>query len=241
MKRSSNDPRNRLYLQYLRALNDIKPDYFIAENVRGILSLENGKVFKKIINDFSNSGYLIQHKLVNASSFGVPQNRYRVIIFGTKKEKKLIPKFSLKPSHGKGLKPLVSIGQALKGIPEPEEKHSLKNHIYSQFQLKNNGFINHRKVDASKPAPTVTARGDTRGGAMINHHPKNHRRLSVRETAIIQTFPKNFEFIGSMTSTYMQIGNAVPVLLAEKIGLFLKDIENGKAEFLSRAEILEVN
>lgn len=241
MKRSSEDPRNKLYLQYLRALREIKPNFFVAENVRGILSLEGGAVFKRILSDFSACGYFVQFQLVNASSYGVPQNRYRVLIFGVKKSLKFFPKFFLAPTHGRGLKPLVSIGEALKGIPEPESNHDLKNHVYSQFQLKKNGYINHRLVDPSKPAPTVTARGDTRGGAMINHHPGNHRRLSVRETAIIQTFPTDFEFVGSMTSAYMQIGNAVPVRLAIKIGEYLKGIESGDVPLLNTVELREAH
>lgn len=237
MKRSSNDPRNRLYLEYLRALREIKPRYFFAENVRGILSLEGGRVFKKILEDFTQCGYIVQQLLLNASSYGVPQNRFRVIIFGVRKNLGCVPKLQIPPTHGKGLKPLLSIGKALERIPEPESRHKLKNHVYSQFQLKKNGYINHRLVDPSKPAPTVTARGDTKGGAMINHHPGNHRRLSVRETAIIQTFPKSFEFVGSMTSAYMQIGNAVPVLLAEKVGAFLSAVEEGKAERFNEEEL----
>ena len=63
---------------------------------------------------------------------------------------------------------------------------------------------------------------------MINLHPNNHRRLSVRETARIQSFDNDFEFVGSMTSCYLQIGNAVPPLLAKALGSFLKDIEEGK-------------
>ena len=240
MNRSTDDPRNRMYKQYLRALREIKPKYFIAENVRGILSLDSGEVFKKILVEFSDCGYVVQHQLVNASSYGVPQNRYRVLIFGVKKSLNQIPKFNLVPTHGKGLKKLVSIGESLKNIPEPDQKHSLKNHVCSQFQLKKNGYINHRQVDPNKPAPTVTARGDTKGGAMINHHPGNHRRLSVRETAIIQTFPNNFEFVGSMTSAYMQIGNAVPVVLAEKVGGFLKNVEQGVLPTLNGAEMKQL-
>lgn len=221
MKRKHDDPRNKLYLEFLRVLEGKKPKYFLAENVRGILSLEKGKVFEKILKDFNDIGYDVQFQLLNASDYGIPQNRYRVFIFGVRKDLKSQIIFHLSPTHGKNLKPKNTIGDALKNIPEPEDEHSLPNHVYSKYTLKNNGYINHRRVDPNKPAPTVTARGDTRGGAMINHHPNNHRRLSVREVATIQTFPLDYVFCGNMTVSYLQIGNAVPPKLAMLIGKFL--------------------
>ena len=224
-KRKASDPRNLLYLEFLRSLKEKQPRFFVAENVRGILSIEKGKVFQKIIEDFGSLGYEIQYKLVNASDYGVPQNRFRVFIFGARKDLKLDVNFELTPTHGSSKTQKVSIGKALSQIPEPEEKHNLLNHVYSQFKLKKNGYINHRMVDPTKPAPTVTARGDMKGGAMINHHPNNHRRLSVRETAILQDFPLNFEFVGSMTSCYLQIGNAVPPKLGRLIGEFLDSLD----------------
>lgn len=241
MKRKRDDPRNLLYLEYLRALEEIKPKYFFAENVRGILSLDGGKVFKKILEDFSNTGYHVQYQLINAADFGVPQNRYRVIIFGVRQDQKYIPEFKLLPTHGKGRIPFNTIGKALEKIPEPEDKHNLANHVYSKFKMKNNGYINHRMVDPNKPAPTVTARGDTKGGAMTNHHPNNHRRLSVRETAILQTFPNKFEFVGAMTSCYLQIGNAVPPDLSYILGTYLNQINDKKIAKLNAEKIQQLS
>jgi len=226
MNRKSNDPRNKLYLEFLRSLTEKRPKYFLAENVRGILSLDKGTVFKNIVKEFTEVGYTVQHMLVNASEFGVPQNRFRVFIFGTRSDISLVPEFTISKTHGKGKRTPETIGDALMGIPEPEDKHDLLNHVCSKFKLKKNGYINHRMVDPKKPSPTITARGDTKGGAMINHHPNNHRRLSVREVAIIQTFPLDFEFHGNMTSCYLQIGNAVPPRLGEIFGKFLNNCES---------------
>ena len=238
MNRRAEDPRNVLYLQYLRALKAKKPKYFLAENVRGILSIEKGEVFKKILSDFRASGYKVQFKLLNAANFGVPQNRYRVFIFGVRDDITENINFSINPTHGGENLALETIGDALKGIPEPDERHKLLNHVCSKFKLKNNGYINHRMVDPNKPAPTVTARGDSKGGAMINHHPSNNRRLSVRETAIIQTFPLDFEFKGGMTMGYLQIGNAVPPKLARVLGVFLSSLEQDAANVEVRTEYL---
>jgi DNA (cytosine-5)-methyltransferase 1 len=217
--RSASDPRNRLYRAFVRVVSDLQPRYFVAENVRGILSLEGGQVFSRILQDFRRAGYAVRHALLNAANFGVPQNRHRVFILGVREDLPNELQFPPAATHGtaRSLRKPVSIGEALRGLPAPSASCELPNHICSQFKLKHNGYINHRPVDASKPAPTVTARGDTKGGAMINYHPSGTRRLTVRETAIIQGFPNTFVFEGSMTSAYLQVGNAVPPPLAARV------------------------
>ena len=113
--------------------------------------------------------------------------------------------------------PWVSVGEALAGIPDPDGEHELVNHTYSKFKLKFNGYIGNRAIDPKKPSPTVTARGDSKGGVVVLHHPNNKRRMSVRELATVQSFPIDYEFYGSNSSAYRQIGNAVPPLLAKAI------------------------
>lgn len=218
-KRGEHDERNKLYLEFLRVLVDKQPKFFLAENVKGILSLNQGNVFKMIIEDFSKSGYRVKHKVLNAADYGVPQKRERVIILGVRKDIEFTLEYP-EPTHGKSAtlfdacKPWISIGEALKNIPEPEDEHRLSNHTYSKFKLKFNGYLGNRAIDPSKPAPTVTARGDEKGGVVVLHHPRNHRRMSVRELALTQTFPIDFIFEGNNSSAYRQIGNAVPPLLA---------------------------
>jgi DNA (cytosine-5)-methyltransferase 1 len=221
-KRGGNDERNKLYLELLRVLVDKKPKFFLAENVKGILSLMKGAIFELIISDFANAGYKVTYKVLNAANFGVPQRRERVIILGVRND----VDFDLEhpePTHCEKLdlfenrKKWVSIGEALQNIPEPEEEHNLTNHTYSRFKLKFNGYIGNRAIDATKPAPTVTARGDDKGGVVVQHHPNNHRRMSVRELALTQSFPIDFIFEGNNSSAYRQIGNAVPFKLAYAI------------------------
>lgn len=231
IKRGGHDERNKLYLEFLRVLIDKQPKFFLAENVKGILSLEQGKVFELIISDFESSGYKVTHKTLNAADFGVPQKRERVIILGTRND----IAFNLEhpePTHGENKtlfdnkKKWVSIGEALKNIPEPEEKHDLFNHTYSKFKLKFNGYLGNRTIDPDKPAPTVTARGDEKGGVVVLHHPNNHRRMSVRELALTQSFPIDFIFEGNNSSAYRQIGNAVPPLLAYAVAsIFPKELK----------------
>ena len=78
------DERNYLYLEMLRILKDKKPKFFVAENVKGILSLEKGEVIKMILEDFKKIGYQVDYKLLVASDYGIPQHRERVIIIGNR-------------------------------------------------------------------------------------------------------------------------------------------------------------
>ena len=225
--RNEHDERNKLYLELLRVLINKRPKFFIAENVKGILSLMNGNVFRMIIKDFQDAGYSVYHKVLNAADFGVPQRRERVIIFGVREDLGYIiqppnPTHTAFPELFPSKKKWVTVGEALRDIPEPEEKHNIQNHTYSKFKLKFNGYLGNRAIDPDKPAPTVTARGDDKGGVVVLHHPNNHRRMSVRELAIIQSFPIDYFFEGKNSSAYRQIGNAVPPLLAYAIGSVFK-------------------
>ena len=226
MLRFEKDPRNRLYLEFFRVILDKQPKYFFAENVRGILSLSEGRAIQKIERDFSAAGYYVQKRLFNVANYGVPQIRQRVIIQGTRKD--MSDSYGLEfpdPTHAAsekacqlGLKQWITIAEALNDIPEPKAPHTLSNHVCSRYKVTNRNFTGHRRTDPSKPSPTILARGNGKGGVCAIQHPKNHRRMSIREQASIQTFPIDFEFIGKMNSCYRQVGNAVPVLFAKRLG-----------------------
>jgi DNA (cytosine-5)-methyltransferase 1 len=221
--RFEEDERNRLYLEFLRVIQDKKPKWFLAENVRGILSLGGGTAIKKIEADFASAGYRVQKNLFNTADYGVPQTRWRVVIAGTRND---LPKECdyayPEPTHdryGKGnCLPWVSIGETLENFPEPDAEHQLINHIFSQYKVTNRNFTGHRTTDPSKPSPTILARGNGKGGVCAIQHPSNHRRMSIREQATLQTFPLDFEFCGKMNSCYRQVGNAVPVLFSKHLG-----------------------
>ncbi|WP_394665286.1 DNA cytosine methyltransferase [uncultured Chryseobacterium sp.] len=225
MMRAADDERNKLYREFYRIIDGKKPHYFLAENVRGILSLDNGNAIKKIVNDFSDAGYRVKYKAFNTADYGVPQTRVRVIIAGTRKDLPDELDFQFpKPTHEKSQ--WVSISNALNGVPEPDNEDSgLKNHIYSKYKVTNRNFTGHRETDPNKPSPTILARGNGKGGVCAIQHPKNHRRMSVRESALIQTFPIDFEFVGSMGSMYRQVGNAVPVLFGYHLGNKLNELK----------------
>lgn len=230
-KRGEHDERNKLYLELIRILIDKKPKFFVAENVKGIISLKKGKVFELIMSDLSKAGYKVKYDILNASDFGVPQKRERVIIIGVREDLDFDVKFP-EPTHAENIdlftdrKKWVSIGEALSNIPEPDGEHNLFNHTYSKFKLKFNGYLGNRTINPDKPAPTVTARGDDRGGVVVLHHPNNHRRMSVRELALTQSFPLDFIFEGKNSSAYRQIGNAVPPLLAYAVAsIFPRELD----------------
>jgi DNA (cytosine-5)-methyltransferase 1 len=227
--RFDKDERNRLYLEFIRIIRDKQPPFFLAENVRGILSLAGGEAIKKIEEDFTLAGYKVKKQLFNVADYGVPQSRWRVIIAGVRNDIALEADYFYptqthsipKKTNSNNLKPWISISEALKDIPEPDECHDLPNHIYSKYKVTNRNFTGHRNTDPSKPSPTILARGNGKGGVCAIQHPLNHRRMSVREQATIQTFPLSFEFMGSMNSCYRQVGNAVPVLFAKHLGAML--------------------
>ena len=313
-KRNMDDERNFLYKEMLRIIDDKKPKIFVAENVKGLLSMEKGKVIDMIVKDFEKIGYSVNYEVLNSVDYGVPQTRQRVIIIGNrigvdniypdkthflkdKKQQTLI-------SSNNGLKPYVTTKEAIGFLSDVKITNNellvggreIHNHIAStnvsdkfwarkhdvdQAQIcdylrgwrdssewttkkidehfgykhtaghwfrkdNNSGSIPNpddwwelkrilnfddkydkqvteliekeivfeqslRITNWDKPSDTITATSP-------EIHVNKKRRLSVRECAILQTFPDDFIFYGSLSSMYRQVGNAVPVLLAKKIG-----------------------
>lgn len=221
-KRCANDKRNVLYLQLLRVISEKRPVFFLAENVKGLVNFEGGKVFERILDDFSKAGYRVSHRVFNAADYGVPQKRERVIIVGVRNDVNFEFSFP-EPTHSKdgigGLRKWVGVAAALEGLPDPDVPNDVPNHTYSKYKLNFNGYIGHRPLNPAQPAPTVTARGDDRGGVVILPHPTASRRMTGRELATVQGFPTDFRFAGRLSSVYRQIGNAVPPPLAKAIAL----------------------
>ncbi len=239
--RHEKDERNLLYLELKRVINDKNPKYFVAENVAGLASIggydtpkdkknKTGKVLKRIIKEFSESGevgYNVTFKILLASNFGVPQNRKRVIILGTRKdidhqlihpqETTLEEKKTLRDAIGD--LPLEANQYTKESAYEKENGHY--NHYGNKHKVKINGHMGNRKLDWEKPSPTVTGRGGGTGGPVIMPHPELHRRMTVREYGRIQEFDDDFIFYGSISSQFRQIGNAVPWKLAFHISKML--------------------
>jgi DNA (cytosine-5)-methyltransferase 1 len=228
MLRNIDDDRNQLYRFFYNTIKIKQPKYFIAENVKGILSLGKGEVIKTIVSDFEAAGFITSVNLVNMADYGVPQTRQRVIIIGQRKDLSDELKFRFPaPTHSKKgeLKPWVSIEEAIGHFPDPDEENNVLNHIYSAYKVSYRNFTGHRKTDPAKPSPTILARGNGKGGVCAIPHYNGKRRLTIRESASVQTFPETFHFNGTMGSCYRQIGNAVPVKFAKLLGEELMRLE----------------
>ena len=228
LRRTTDDERNHLYKFFYNTVREKQPKLLIAENVRGILSLDGGNVIRQILQDFDNAGYIVKPALVNVADYGIPQTRQRVFIIGQRTDlgNTWLFRFPEK-THSKDGEPetWISIKSALDHYPDPDEPNDYLNHIYSAYKLAYRNFTGHRITDPDKPSPTILARGNGKGGVCAIPHYNGKRRLTIRESATIQTFPDGFEFIGQMNSCYRQIGNAVPVKFAKLLGEELLRLE----------------
>ena len=227
--RTLNDDRNQLYKFFYSTIFIKQPKFFIAENVKGILSLGKGEAIKQIVADFEEAGYITSINLVNMANYGVPQARQRVLIIGQRKDLGDAMLFHFpEPTHckdGKDLPRWISIKEAIDHFPDPDKENAVVNHVYSAYKVEYRNFTGHRKTDPDKPSPTILARGNGKGGVCAIPHYNGKRRLSIRESASIQTFPEDFHFIGAMNACYRQIGNAVPVHFAYLLGTELMRLE----------------
>jgi DNA (cytosine-5)-methyltransferase 1 len=137
--------------------------------------------------------------------YKIPQNRERVIFIGIRKDINKYIDFEW-PIEKQKIK--KTLRDAIGNLPikyDPKIQH-----IGTQHKVKITGYIGNRLLDWDEISPTITGRGGGTGGPVINIHPSQKRRMTVREYARIQTFPDNFMFAGSVSSMYRQIGNAVP-------------------------------
>lgn len=232
------DRRGKLYKAMLDVVKMLRPKLFIAENVAGLMSAEvkGIPVIDKIRADFAKIGYRLRERVYVASVFGVPQRRERVIMIGVPKR---APDFDFdKVTPAPEIRPKVTLRTGI-GIFEgrPWDEKSL--HVWSRAGL-NKGQGN-TTCDPDDFAPTMRAEHhgniefhysetDDHEDAVksIHDHRKvRTRRLSVREAALIQSFPLDFKFKHSATDAYRQIGNAVPPLLAWHIGRAVQSYLDG--------------
>lgn len=245
--RGINDPRGKLFYEYIRILKDIQPKFFLAENVKGMLSKRNTDAVRDIIKEFEEAGYNVFIKLLNAFDYGVAQDRERVFYVGFRKDLNIshfeFP-YPIKEKERKFLKDTIwdLKDNALPG--KEKNKTNADNCIVDNHEYLTGGystiFMSRNRVRQwEQPAFTVQA-----SGRQCQLHPqaptmikvdKNiykfvigkeelYRRLSIRECARIQGFPDTFKFYyTSLEDGYKMVGNAVPVDLAYIIAKRIKE------------------
>ncbi len=219
-RKGFNAIRGLLYQSMVEVVKRIKPAIFVAENVRGLMTMDKGEALKTIIRDFEGLGYDVAYKLLTAADFGVPQVRERVIIVGTRKD---ISSNFKHPEPFLTKKNWVSLKKAI-GDLEDIEEGGMANHFWSKAKMFP-GTQGNSYVSADKPGPTM--RSEHHGN--IEWHWNKKRRLSAREAARIQSFPDDFIFYPSTSSAYKQIGNAVPPVMAWHVARAIQ-------EFLDKVE-----
>lgn len=221
--RKIDDSRNVLYKHYVRIVKEKKPMMFVGENVKGLLTMGGGTIIDAILEDFSECGYNVTYRLLNAKDYGVPEDRERVIIVGFRKNLGISDfEFPFPRNY------TVTMREALKNIPEPTPDE-VCNAPYSSRYMSRNRKRGWDEVSYTIPAMAkqVTLWPGSPDMVKIDKDLWSFgtdgitRRLSWREAAAIQTFPADLEFYGDIVSKYKQIGNAVPVKLAETIATHL--------------------
>ncbi|TGS40702.1 MULTISPECIES: DNA cytosine methyltransferase [unclassified Mesorhizobium] len=273
--RGVHDPRAGLFREYLRIVKGLKPRWLVMENVSGLTSIADGGIIREIQEGMNRLGYHVEWKILKAEEYGVPQERRRIFFIANRIG---APIRFPEPTHGEGLKPFVTVWDAISdlsplknGDSHPVESYGslpmnpyqrelrkgvkrLTNHSASRLSKVNEERMKHipaggswrdipfnllpegmkrakrsdhtkrygrpRKTDLSC---TILTKCDVHWGAYI--HPEQDRAISVREAARLQSFPDSFEFKGSRTDQYVQVGNAVPPLLGRAVAKALLETD----------------
>ena len=223
--RKLNDKRNVIYPFLVKNVKKKRPKIIVAENVKGLLTMGDGEIIRAIVDDFAEKGYTVTYNLVNSADYGVAQDRMRVIIVGIRDDLEQV--FTM-PAPFKNR---TTMKEALKGVDLPKEDEVCNAPYSSRYMSRN------RKRGWDKQSFTIPAMAKQvplwpGSPDMVKYGPNNWvfgeeeitRRLSYKEAAAIQTFPKDMVFCGDLTSKYKQIGNAVPVKLAEVVAGEVRNI-----------------
>lgn len=238
-QRGLDDPRDMIP-EFVRAVSEVVPRAFLLENVPNLVSSSHLAYFKKTVKSLEALGYQVFSEILTASAYGVPQRRKRLFLVGIKEGRFEFPKARFGVRGGF---PERVAWDVLKDAPDDEPNQAVvtyaKNPVlrpspYAGMLVNGRG----RPMNLSAPAPTISASSSGNrspifdlDGVLLEYHQKlmqgdrvrkgiveGVRRLTARESARLQTFPDNFEFVGAKARKFSQIGNAVPPMLAKQLG-----------------------
>ena len=243
-KRGLEDTRGTLFYEFARALKESEPKVFLAENVKGLKSHDGGRTLDTMVEVFKSMGYeVLEPKVLKAIHYQVPQKRERLFIVGIKKEyaKKITFQWPQPSNKVYTLRDALCKGELFDcdvppslGQVYPEKKRKVldlvpaggywrdlpleiqKEYMMKSFYLGGGKTGIARRIAWDEPSLTLTCSPAQKQTERC--HPDETRPFTVREYARIQTFPDDWEFVGSMNNQYKQIGNAVPVNLAFALG-----------------------
>lgn len=234
------DARGTLFYHYAIFLQKLQPKTFLFENVRGLLTHDNGRTYKTMLNVFAESGYTIQKQVLNAWDYGNAQKRERLITIGVRND--LVGKISIEFPKAHDYKPVLR--DVLQNVPESEgvQYSEYKRNIFrlvppggywrdipediAKEYMKScwdmgggrTGIL--RRMSMDEPSLAVLTSPSQKQTERC--HPTEPRPFNIRENARIQSFPDEWKFCGNVSSQYKQVGNAVPVNLALDIAIEIR-------------------
>lgn len=206
------DERGKLFFEMCRILRERQPKCFIAENVKGILTANKKSAFPLIMKEFEESGYDVQYHILNSANYGVPQKRERVIIVGFRKDLNVNFSFpDVEIEDENNFAPLKKVIEK-----KVDEKYFFSERAVAGMMKKRESMNKGRAQDINKPCNTVgahLAKVSLNSTDPVLMEDKRYRRFTPREVARIQSFPDDFELVGSEAAQYRALGNAIPPVM----------------------------
>ena len=206
------DERGKLFFEMCRILRERQPKCFIAENVKGILTANKKSAFPLIMKEFEESGYDVQYRILNSANYGVPQKRERVIIVGFRKDLNVNFSFpDVEIEDENNFAPLKKVIEK-----KVDEKYFFSERAVAGMMKKRESMNKGRAQDINKPCNTVgahLAKVSLNSTDPVLMEGKRDRRFTPREVARIQSFPDDFELVGSEAAQYRALGNAIPPVM----------------------------
>lgn len=226
--KDTNDARANLYKEMLRIVSNKLPLAFIAENVKGMMTLEKGEIMNRILSDFKSIGYNVNYKLLNAADYGVPQRRERVFIVGIRSDvnKEYIFPTALHSENGSNS--WISLGEIITELNINEDRYYFSKRAVEGMKNAKPNMKRGLFQDLNKPCLTITSHlakvslNSRDPVLLVNPDEELYRRFTVKEAAAIQSFPDSFSFPVSDFQAYKQIGNAIPPVLMWHVSMALK-------------------